>query len=282
MARENRRGLTLIECLVSLVASSVILGGLLGLFTVADLAARSNSGDVYSTSMDYNLDRVLTEIATSTSASANPTRIQLNHPGAFGHNAPIANSPNQFLVYERPRKLVCTSYWTTNQRGPGPANQVPPAMPGYAAHPFPLFLNPQSTTPVPTDMTNVDLTKVDTSGYPFSDNWMTGIIALHRRDPYDSDGDGFVDRFRTGILWQFETAMPRLQDYGLAGSAAGATFCPNAGLPGAAPAVSVATINGFLTADNPQLRFAGARILAVGVQTFGINAGEPMTWTVTR
>lgn len=266
---------------MSLVASSVILGGLLGLYSVADTAARSNSSDVYGSSMDYNLDRVLTEIAASTSNSTfNPTRRAFAHPGAFGDNNPIANSPNQYLVYERPRRILCTSYWTIAQGGPGPANPVPPAMPAYGNHPLPLFRNPGDDS---IDfMVNLNLQQANPLTTPFTDDWLTGIVALHRRDPYDSDGDGAVDRFRTGILWQIEMPMPRVADYGLATSARGATFCPNSGLNGAAPAVALSTIGGFLTADNPHLRFAGARVLAVNVQTFKIDSADPMTWQVTR
>lgn len=277
----NRRGLTLVECLVSLVASSVILGGLLGLYSVADIAARSNTSDVYAASMDYNLDRVLTEVAASTSNSTfNPTRRAFPHPGPFGDNTPNANSPNQYLVYERPRRIVCTSYWSSAQGGPGPANLIPPAMPGYGNHPLPLFRNPGDDSTF--RMVNLDLRQADATNYSFADNWLTGIIALHRRDPYDSDSDGVVDRFRTGILWQIEMPMPRLMDYGLLPGPNGGTFCPNGGTNGAAAAVPLPTIGGILTTDNPHLRFAGARILAVGVQTFKIDSSDPMTWQVTR
>lgn len=276
-----RRGLTLVECLVALVSSSVILGGLLGLYAVADQAARTNTSDVYGSSMDYNLDRVLTEIAASTSNSTfNPTRRAFPHGGAFGDNAPFGNSPNQFLVYERPRRIQCTSYWTIAQGGPGPANPVPPLMPSYGNHPLPLFRNPE--TDAIDAMVNLNLQQANPVTTPFTDDWMTGIVALHRRDPYDSDGDGTNDRFRTGILWHFEAPMPRLFDYGLAVSTRGATFCPNSGVNGNAPAVALATIGGFLTTDNPHLRFAGARILAVNVQTFKIDSADPMTWQVTR
>src|SRR5262249_53597487 len=119
LMRSQRRAVTLLECLVTLIASTVILGGLFGLFTVADQAARGNVSDVFTSAMDYNLDRVLSEIATSTSAGGAPTRQAIAKTGTYGDTAP---SHNMILVYERTRDIRSTAYWNAAQGGPNGTN----------------------------------------------------------------------------------------------------------------------------------------------------------------
>lgn len=277
MTSSNRRGITLIECLVSLVASSVILGGLLGLYTVADQAARTNSGDIFTTAMDYNLDRVLSEIGASTSAGTNPTRRSINRTGSYGHGVTqpwdLTPSPNQILVYDRPRRIVATSYYTPAQGGPV-VNPFPAAMISYRTHPFPLVLNPtlRNIEPEPyfgkpDGMTNIDIS----NSVEFTKDWETGIVALSRRDP-----DPISGRYRTGILWAVEMPFNRLQ--ALLGAQ---SFCPNGTGSGPYPSY-IADINARIDVNNPQLLFPGTRILGVGIQSFAIDAGDPMTWRVTR
>lgn len=260
---------------MSLVASSVILGGLLSLFIVADQAARGNAGDVFASATDYNLDRVLSEIASSTSAAgSSPSRQAFANTGS--ENGPdAAGSPNVILVYDRTRNLVSTAYWSIAQGGPGIG--TPASMPDYAAHPYPVFLNPvrppAGAFGSATNMTNADVNRKN-----FAENWLTGIVALYRRD-FDAN----TGRFRTGILWHAEINMARMSGlYALPKS-----LNPNekggaggGGLPDSV--ASAAALNTLINRVNPHLMFAGARVLGVGIQTFNVNAGDPMSWTVTR
>ena len=286
MGSSSRRGLTLVECLVSLVASSVVLGGMLGLFTVADSAARSNSSDIFTSAMDYNLDRVLSEVGQSTSAGNNPTRRMVPRTGLYGDTVvqpwedPADPSSNQILVYDRPKRIISTAYWTRAQGGPPPGfNPIPFQMLTYAQHPFPCFLNPSPTGlnganyGLPDDMTNIDVNKVDANGaFRFSEEWLTGIVALSRRDP-----DPVGRRYRTGILWHIELPMARNQDAGRPLS-----FCRNNGGVGYPGFMDENTLNQLLNVDNPHLLFPGARVIGVGIQSFRVDPADPMSWSVRR
>jgi len=297
MPWKGRRGLTLIECLVALVASSVILGGMLGLFQVADAAARSNAGDIFSNASDFNLDAVLSQIAASTSTIGNnPTRVVIsNTDGGTGNcqdNATVTvggtagPSPCQILVYERCRDLRSTAYWNgTQQNNPPNGNVLPAAIPSYTAHPFPLYENPNSN-PLGSaaGMTNINVNTVDGVS-TYSDNWLTGIVALYRRDLDTTDPNN--GRFRTGILWNAEIPMSKMTAYGYPNPY---SLCPKLGGGcGTCPAsLDAAGVNSLLTAagGNPHLIFAGTKILGIGIQSFqvisGTTTGGAMSWTVTR
>lgn len=267
MSGSGRRGITLIECLVSLVAGSVILGGFLALFTTADLAARSNSSDVESSAADYNLDRVLGEIAACTTGlGATPTRL---HFPNIGPEPDAAGNENKVLVYERMRDIRSTAYWSAAQGGPIGANQPPPNTVN-PKHPFPLFYHPG--TGVVDQYTNIDV-NAGIGGY--SQNWLTGIVGLYRRDRDPNTG-----RYRTAILWQAELPMNIMVGYGLPMS-----FVQN-GSPGANAAPTCLTIpqvQALADNENPHLMFEGTRVLGVGIQTFDVVANaDQMTWRVTR
>ena len=277
MHHPRRRAVTLIECLVTLVASSVLLGGFLGLFTVADQAARGNVSDIYAAAADHNLDRVLSDIASMTSSGGAPTRQAFGKTGAFPDVVGPPKSRNMVLVYERPRDIRSTAYWNFAQGGPAAGvNDPPSAVPGFNENPYALFLNPHQVTPAgvfgsPARMTNIDMNQ----SALYRNNWVTGIVALNR-----SDFDG--TKYRKGILWHVEIPMDQTTSvYSLPFE----TFCPNVspGTNGFATCYSAASINVLLNSvANPHLLLPGTRVLAVGVQTFEVDAGDPMTWAVTR
>jgi hypothetical protein len=275
MNRMFDRGITLVECLVALVAGSVILGGMASLYMTADLAARSNATDIHGVAVDYNLDRVLAEIATATTAGGtNPTR------RAYSNTVDSGTLPSAILVYERPRSIRSTVRFTPAQGGPSSAkslNNVDPR------HPFPVFFDSNVLVNPSDRMTNVSPTR-------FPDNWVTGIIALHRRDPDNQ----VPPRFRIGILWHAELTMRQMvTEYGLPQS-----FVRNAPPPGSTAyptAMTEAAVIAMAAVENPHLIFAGTRVLGVGVQSFEVNGHprsgpdgdpsvvvEPMRWQVKR
>jgi hypothetical protein len=270
----TRRGITLIECLVTLVAASVILAGFASLFTVADLAARGNVEDVHGVAIDYNLDRVLGEIATATTGVGDfPTRKVYENVSASSPHT--AAQPSCILVYERPISIRCSLRWAGAKGPPGsvPRNNT---IPGGFRHPFPVFFFTENGSA--QGMTNVDPTV-----HP--ENWLTGIVALRRGDP---DGNG---RFRTGILWHAEMTMRAFQlhssavpQLSLVESRSGAGYPTY---------LTMADVQRLAARDDAHRLFAGTRVLGIGIQSFEINGRphtpsgdarllEPMTWKVTR
>lgn len=263
-----RRGITLVECLVTLVAGSVILAGFASLFTVADLAARTNVDDVHAVAIDYNLDRVLGEIATATTGVGDfPTRKVYDNAGS------TPASPSCILVYERPLSIRCTLRWAGLKGPPGtvPRNNT---IPGGFRHPFPVFFHTDNGSAA--GMTNVDPTV-------HRDNWLTGIVALRRGDP-DANG-----RFRTGILWHAELTMFAMQQqYGQPLS-----FVESRSAIGYPTFLTQAQVIALASRPDAHRLFANTRVLGIGIQTFEVNGRprtpsgdarqlEPMAWKVSR
>lgn len=264
-----RDGLTLVECLVALISASVLLAGFASLYTVADLAARDNVQDVHAVAIDYNLDRVLAEIAIATTGVGDfPTRRVYDNTG--GPAPSSATEPSCILVYERPLSIRCALRWAAGPPLEVPRNNTIPA--GWR-HPFPVFFYTENGSA--EGMTNVDPTV-------HRDNWSTGIVALQRGDR-DTNG-----RFRTGILWHAELTMRAMGQYGLPQS-----FVESRTGTGYPTYMSQADVVTLASRPDAQRVFANTRVLGIGIQTFLVNGRprmattdarllEPMTWKVTR
>lgn len=259
------------ECLVALISASVLLAGFASLFTVADLAARDNIEDVHAVAIDYNLDRVLAEIATATTGVGDyPTRKVYDNTGGPAPSTPA--EPSCILVYERPLSIRSTLRWAGAKGPPGdvPRNNTIPS--GFR-NPFPVFF--YTETGSADRMTNVDPTV-------HKDNWLTGIVALQRGDR-DTNG-----RYRTGILWHAELTMRAMEQYGLSLS-----FVESRAGAGYPSFLTQAQVVALASRADAHRVFANTRVLGIGIQTFLVNGRprtattdarllEPMTWKVTR
>jgi prepilin-type N-terminal cleavage/methylation domain-containing protein len=89
-----RGGLTLVECLVAIVASSVLLAGMASLYTTADLESRFAGSQIAGAWLDHNLDRTMSLIATLTSPASRKI---------------VALSGQDILAYERLASLRSTA-----------------------------------------------------------------------------------------------------------------------------------------------------------------------------